>query len=787
MQVLDRKLLREFWDMRMQALAIALVIVGGVSIYVMSLSTLDSLYQTRETYYRSNHFAEVFASLTRAPNALEERIRNLPGVNQVETRVIAYVNLDVPGFTDPVSAHLLSLPDNSPGRLNQILLKEGRLLAPGQSNEVIVCTDFADAHKLTLGDSLSATINGRRKTLTIVGIATSPEYIYQLAPGSMFPDPLRYGVMWIAHKPLGMAYDLDGAFNTISLTLAKGSNAQTVIDQLDVLLKPYGGAGAYARKDQFSNRFLTEELKQLKSIATIFPVIFFGVAAFLLNVVISRLISLQREQIAALKAFGYSNLAVGFQYLKLVFLVVGVGVALGVGVGIWMGQGMSHLYQTFYSLPYMVFVLKPAVIVSATLISLLVALAGTLYAVYGAVRLPPAQAMRPEQPAIYHTTLIERLGLEKHVSQPTRMILRHIERRPLKSLLTLIGISLSCGTLMTGGFQESAINRIVDVQFGLIQSHDLTAIYTQPASKRSLNSLKSLEGVNYAEGFRSVPVRLSFEHRSYRTSMTGVDHNGQLMRLLDTDLKRIPLPQEGVVITDYLAREFGIKPGDFLTVEVLDGHRQTLQVPVVGTTREYLGVNAYMRREALNRLLKEGDVISGAWMSTDPLQQQNVYLALKEMPRIAGVVVRSEAIKAFDDTLAETILVFTLISTLLGASIAFGVVYNSMKIALSERNRELASLRVLGFEKREVAYILLGEMALITLVAIPVGLLFGYGLCAMMALQFQSDLYRTPLYLGPDVFAFAALIIVVSALASGALIWREMEKLDMVAVLKTKE
>jgi len=787
MKAMDRKLWRDLWGMRAQALAIALVIVSGVAVFVMSLSTLDSLYQTRETYYRSHHFADVFGTLKRAPLSLARRIQEVPGVDRVETRVVAYVNIDVAGFAEPVSAHLISLPETGPGLLNRVFLRAGRLPEPGSDDEVLVSEEFAAAHGLGPGDRLRATINGRSEQLAIVGLALSPEYIYQIAPGAMFPDYARYGVLWMARKPLATAYDMDGAFNDVALTLARGANGEDVIDRLDELLKPYGGTGAFARKDQLSHRFLSEELKQQETIATLFPLIFLGVAAFLLNVVVSRLISLEREQIAGLKAFGYSDLAVGLHYAKLVLLIVLIGVVGGIGLGVLLGKGMSNIYREFYSLPYMIYVLRPGVIAAAALISIAVALLGTLHAVRTAARLPPAQAMRPEPPPVYRATVVERLGLQRWFSQPTRMVLRHIERRPLKSLLTTLGIAMACGIMMIGGFQEGAIDYMVGVQFGMSQRGDLTATYTEPTSARSLYSLRSLQGVVHAEGFRSVPARLRFGHRSYRTALEGIEPDGSLMRLLDTDLAAIELPPDGVVLTDYLAELLHIRPGDVLTVEVLEGQRRTLQVPVVATAEQYLGVSAYMQRSALNRLLREGDAVSGAYLAVDERYRKEVYAELKEMPRIAGVVEHASAIRAFYDTLAQSVLFFTFVATLLGATIAFGVVYNSMRIALSERNRELASLRVLGFERGEVAYILLGELALLTLAAIPLGLLIGYGLCAFLAFRFDTDLYRIPLVLHRDVYALAALVVVLSAGVSGLMIWRNLGRLDMVAVLKSKE
>ncbi|MFO7604017.1 MAG: FtsX-like permease family protein, partial [Gammaproteobacteria bacterium] len=388
---------------------------------------------------------------------------------------------------------------------------------------------------------------------------------------------------------------------------------------------------------------------------------------------------------------------------------------------------------------------------------------------------------------IYHTTLVERLGLQRWFNQPTRMILRHIERRPLKSLLTTLGIAMACGVMIVSGFQEGAIDYMVKVQYDMSQREDLLATYTEPTSARSLYSLRSLAGVEQAEGLRIVPAKLQYEHRFYRTSLQGVQAESHLLRLLDHDLQVIPLPPEGVVLTDFLAEYLRVKPGDLLNIEILEGGRPQVQVPVVATVRQDLGMNAYMQRDALNRLLKEDQAISAALLKVDAPQRPEVYRALKDMPRIAGVVEKRSAIAAFYDNVAQTILFFNFITTLLGGTIAFGVVYNSMRIALSERNRELASLRVLGFKRGEVAYILLGELGLLTLVAIPLGFFIGYGLCAYLAFQFDTDLYRIQLVLGKDVYAFAALVVLVSSLLSALMIWRNLAHLDMVAVLKTKE
>ena len=789
MNALDRKLFRDLWHMRGQVVAIAAVIMGGVATMVMSLSTYDSLVTTRDRFYGEYRLADVFASLKRAPEPVAERLAALPGVERLETRVRAGVKLEVAGFSDPITGQVLSLPDVGEAQLNRLYFKRGRSVQPWSTDEVVLSDTFADAHHLRPGDTLAAIIHGKRKRLTVVGVAVSPEYVYQIAPGAMFPDFKRYGVLWMARNALGIAYDMKGAFNQVSLTLARDANEQDVIDRVDAILADYGGTGAYGRKDQFSNRFLSEELKQLCTMATIFPAIFLGVAAFLLNVVLSRLIALQREQIAILKAFGYSYAAIGTHYVKMVLLMALLGVAAGVALGTWFGQGLSHVYsETTFRFPYLDYRLQPGTVLIALAVSALAAVSGTLVSVMRAVRLPPAEGMRPEMPARYRTSLVERLGLQRWLAAPSRMILRHIGRRPLKSLLTVLGIACACGLMMVGNYQKGAIDFMVDVQFRQASREDLALAFIDPTSGRALHELAALPGVDYVEGYRDVPAILRFGQYRHRAALFGIQPEGRLHRSLDSRLRPVAVPPGGVVLTDYLANDIlHVKPGDMLTVEVLEGSRPVRQVPVLGITQQYLGVSAYMQKDSVNVLMREGNTVTGAYLAVEPGTEARLYEKLHDRPRVLGMVANKTAIQSFYATIGEFILFYNLVATVLAGAIGFGVVYNSARIALSERGRELASLRVLGFTRGEIAYILLGELALLTLAAIPVGFLVGIGLVGILVVAFQSELYRLPLILTPENYAMGASVVIVSALLSGVLLWRRLGRLDLVAVLKTRE
>ncbi len=787
MRALNKKLTRDLWRLRGQVLAIAVVIASGVAVLVMSLSALQALTATTDAYYERQRFGEVFASVKRAPRRLVEQIRAIPGVRSVDDRIKYLATLSIEGFEEPVIGQLVSIPEQGQSRLNRLVIRSGRLVSPGHPDEVVLSEPFAEAHGLQPGDTLQALMNSNLRTLTVVGIALSPEYIYTIGPGALMPDDKRFGVIWMGRETLAAVYDLDGAFNDLSLGLLHGTNPQNVIERLDHLLERYGGRGAIARADQISNWFLMNEIRMLKRMSSILPVIFLAVAAFLSNMALSRLIATDRSEIGLMKAFGYSDRQVGWHYAKMVMAMAGVGIILGWFVGAWLGKVNTELYAEFYRFPLLIFRPDPRVFAVGAVVSLIAALTGSLGAVRQAAHLPPAQAMVPPAPPLYRRTGVSDSRLMRWLDQPTRIILRQIERSPLRALFTGIGIAFSVAVMIMALQWLDSIEQIVDVYFSDAQRQDMMVGLVETAPDTTLQEFRRMPGVLAAEPMRSTGVEFHAGNRSHRGSIQGVPPNPQLQQVYDARGRVVRVPPDGLLLSTVLAEKLGVGIGDDVRVEVLEGRRPQRTIPVVDLYETYIGMSAHMDINAFNRMMGEGESLEYVNLLVDYRQVKDLYKELKALPKVASVILKEAAVEEFHNTMAETLMIYVSFFAAFACALGFGVVYNSTRIALSERGRELATLRVLGFHRSEISYILLGEAGLLILVGLPLGCLVGAGLGWVITSAMDSELFRIPLVIKASTNAIAVLVTLAATLVSAAVVRNRLDHLDLIAVLKTRE
>lgn len=786
---LDRMLLRDLRGLRGQMITIALVVACGIASYLALRSAYDSLLFSRDQYYSAFRFADVFAALERAPNSVRTELESIPGVREVETRVVEQVLVPMPDMPRPASGIVISFDARKRGvALNDVYIKRGRDLDSNHRDEVLVLEGFAEAHQLAPGDRLPAVINGTLRSLEIVGTALSPEYIMPIAPGQLTYDPSQVPVLWMSDEVLEAAFRMEGAFNHASLALEPGASVRGVLSRVDAILQDYGGFGAISRDKHSSNYVLTGELTQLDSMAGFVPYLFLFVAALLVNVVLARLVQQQRSIIATLKAVGYRDRTVGLHYLKLVSCIVLSGAALGVVAGAWLGSALTDMYTgQFFRFPLPHYRLEARAVLFSVGVSCGAAVVGAWWSVSSVMRLPPAEAMRPPAPARYRRSLLERLGLWRMLGPATKMVWREVSRRPLRLLLSAVGIAMAVGILVVARSMFDSVEYLIDVQFHRSMREDVTVTFATPVAPDSVSELGKLPGVAYAEGLRTVPVRFRAGHRVRDSSIVGYPESGMLRRLVDTEGKVHGVPPDGIVLTRKLAELLEVSRGDFVTVDFREGDWSTERVRVADFIEEPFGLTGHMHQQALARLLGDTGPVNTALLVVDPLAVASVEHRLKQVPLVVGVSSPGDFKRQFDEQSAAMIGVFTFILTLFAGIIAVGVIYNNARVALSQRTRDLGSLRVLGFTQREIASILVGEQAVQVALAIPLGLWFGRWLSVAMMSNVDPETYRLPVVVSTQTYLFAVAVTLGSALLSALLLHRKLARLDLIGVLKTRE
>ncbi len=787
MRALDRKLLREILRTRGQGIAIAVLVACAIATLVAAVTTWRALQRTRDVLYETHRFPHVFAGLVRAPEPVAARIAALPGVAAVETRVSTEALVDVPGLPDPASALLRSLPDDGEPLLDRLHLREGRLPAPGASDEAVMSEAFAQANRMHPGDRLSAVVNGRWKSLRIVGVGGSPEHVFTVRPGGILNDDLHYGVLWMSRGALAAALDMEGAFNGVAIRLAPGAAEEPVVAGVDRILARFGGRGAYGRDLQTSHRLVTDEIGQMRVMATTIPVVILGVAAFLLALVVSRMVAAQRMQIGTLKALGYADGTVGLHYAALALALVSAGAAVGIAGGYQLGGALASVYARYYRFPAILYEREPGVALAAALLAVAVALAATAGSVRRAVRLAPAEAMRPEPPPTYRPSWPERVGLGRLLSPEGRMVLRDLGRRPARALLSGLGIGAALACTIVAAFTRDATGVLLDHEFGQVAREDLAVHFTQGLGPGAVRELRALRGVREAEPFRAAPASLSAGHRTHRIAVLGLEPGARLHRVVDVRRGPVEVPPTGILLSRELGHRLGVGPGDLLRVAFQEGARRTVDVPVAGLVEDVVGVQAVMDRGALDRISGDGPLVTGAFRDVDPGARAEVGRTLRRMPRVGGVALADSTRLSVERMLEDSLLWFTGVLTLFSVLIAAGVVYNGARLALAERERELATLRVVGFTVGETWRIALGELAVQVAAGIPIGLLAGWGFVELTARATASDLMRLPAVLTPANGVRATAVVVIAALVVALWSRRWLGRLDLVSVLKAKE
>jgi putative ABC transport system permease protein len=785
-KALDRKLFRDVWRLRSQVLTIALVVASGVGGFVGSLCAHTSLAGMRDTFYESARFAHVFAPVRRAPRALVSRLRDLPGVVDLDTGIVASTTISIAGVAEVMTGQIVSLPRRPDAGMNRVVLARGRWVEPDDRDGVLVSKSFASARGLAPGDRLSLLMNGRRQDVQIRGVALSPAFVFAAAHGG-FADDTRFGIVWMPEERLAAAYDMRGAFNLLALRVTDDSRIRPLISALDRELAPYGAAGAYERADQLSHKVLTQEIDEQRVFGTVLPAVFLAVAAFLLNVLISRHIATERTQLAALKAMGYGGGTIARHYFAFTAVIVLTGISFGIVIGYAFGHWMTGLYARVFSFPAFQFALRPAVVLAAVAITLIAGTAATSASVRAVMRLPPAEAMRPPAPARFRRTLLERLRLGRLLPVPARMVVREIERRPVRTALITIGIASSVAIVIAGTWWGAAFDNLVETELFRRDRADVLVALNESSAIAALGEIRRTPGVLAAEPARVIAVRLRHGAREYRTGLIGLDPDTLLHRVQDVDGRDLPLAPGTLILTDRLARRLGVRPGDRVDVEPLEGARHARRWVVAAESGNLMGMNAHATRLDAARLAGEGDTFNLARVRLDAAQDAAFFASVRDTPRIAATGDKRRMVENFRANQQHNLLMFAAILSVFAACIAVGVVYNAARISLAEQSWELATLRVIGLTRAEVSWTLLGQLAAQMAIALPIGWITGRLLAALILRLIRSEEFRIPLVVDLGTYGLASVVMLGAGIVSAFIVRRRIDGLDLIGVLKTRD
>jgi putative ABC transport system permease protein len=787
-KALDRKLLRDLVHLKGQVVTVALVVACGIAGYVAFRSTWHSLKLSKAQYYEQYRFADAFVHLKRAPESVAARLEGIAGVARVYTRLVQAINLPIAGPVQPPFGQIVSLPAGTQPPLNRLVLEGGRMPEPGRTDQAVLLTAFARRFQIEPGDSLPAVVNGTLRTLHVSGLASSPEYVYPIPPGGgLQSEEDRFAVLWMDRTAIAPSFQMEGAFNDAVFSLQPGASETPILREIDRILEPYGGVTAVGQGRQESNYIVTEEMEQLRTWATVVPLIFLSVSAFLVNMVLSRLVSLQRPEIATLKAVGYSDWDIGFHFLKLVCVFVLLGSVLGIAMGVVLGRGLTGLYTDVFHFPFFSYRLSLGVVLVGTSVSLFSAAVGAASAVRSVVTLTPAEAMRPASPAVYRPLLIERLGLSRLISHAGRMVVRELERQPLRTLLSSMGIAACIAILVVGRLTQDAFEQVIDVQFQRAWREDMSITFLDPLPERAVRELAHLPGVRRAEGMRAVGARAEVGPRSRDVAVLGYSQGAELRRVVDRHAQVLALPRDGALVSAQLAKVLQVGTGDTIRLKVLEGERKTYPLQVSGLVEDLAGLQVYMDRSALEGLLGQPPTVNAVLLTVDPPFRPDVERRLNDMPRVASISNRPAIIQNFREESGTSMFIISAVLTAFAATIAIGVVYNNARVALSLRSRDLASLRVLGFTRGEISGVLLSELALQVLVALPLGVVLSRWFTTWVVSMSHPERFRLPGDVSAQRLAFAVLVTLLAAAVSGLVVRHKLDHLDLVGVLKTRE
>lgn len=780
-KTLNQKLLRDLKKIKFQVLSISLIIGSGIMYLMGSLISYKSLLLARDLFYKDYKLANGYHYSQFAPQSIIPIIRKLPGVLEVEERVSERVTIECKEKSRTAKGKILSITQN----LNQLYIERGTL--PLKSSEVAINSSFAKSNQLHPGDTLTILLGGRKVQLQITAIVQSPEFVYIFPEGGFLPDNKNYGILWAQKRTLETLLNRTGAFNEIlfHFQFKNQVEKERTYFAIQQLMDKYASFGVISLDKLPSYSLLNNEFNQLKTTALFLPFIFIFVSSFILQMVLNRIVSKEREQIATLKANGMTSWEIGFHYFLIALIVCSIGTTLGILLGIYLGDVFVDLYSEYFYFPN----LQPILPIESIFVAIIFGFSSGVIGFWTAFRkvnqLQPASAMRPPTPETYKNIQIESWLSNSHLEW--KMVLRNLLKSPIRTILSIVGLSFAIMILILGNFLKDNVDYMVHLQYNIIQREDIMLNFSTLQFISLENHFLNKIGILYTEPIRFVPIRLKKRGIHKETVLYGLEENPILRRIVNDKYNSIPIPKNGILMNKNIANELQIKPGDKVWVEVLEGNQSKFYVFVAGVIEEVLGQGIYISRKLLNKKLKESNVFNQLYIQLDPNKEKFFIQKWKNYPAVATITSKRELVQSFQEVLQRSLLATSIFIMLFTSIIGIGIIYNLAMIILAERIYEMGTLRILGFHTWEIFKILIGEIVLLIMVAIPIGIYLGNILAFWVINLNEGDDFKIPVKIFPKSYFTALGFACLTSSVSFWIIYKKIKEMNLLSVLKIRE
>ncbi len=792
MPVLTRKLRRDIAGNAGVLLTVLAIIAVGTGSFIGLGSAHRILETSRRTYYHAYRFADFWVDVKKAPLSAVESIAKLPGIAEIQSRVIFDVILDVPGVIQPITGRLISTPTRGFNKtINGIHLIRGSGFSDDRDTEIILGEAFAKAHHLNPGDRIGLILNRKRESFTIVGTAISPEYVYMVrGSGDFAPDPEHFGILYVKENYAREVLDFKDACNQIVGQLVPGRerDVDVLLNRIDRMLEPYGVLATTPRERQASHRFLSDEIHGLEISAVIMPSIFLVVAALVLNIVMSRLADRQRTIIGTLKALGYSDRQVLTHYLSFGVAVGLAGGLAGIGLGILLATTMIEVYKIFFQFPTFVYQFNTSLMFLGIAFSLFFAVAGSAKGVWGVLKLHPAEAMRPRPPESGGAVFLERFpGLWRRLGFRTHIALRSLARNHGRTATSIISSALSSAIVLMTLCMRDSMFFLSDYQFDHVAHSDVDIGMRDEGSLAALWEAKQLPGVDDAEPVLGVVCDMRHGRQSRRVAITGLWPGHRLTTPMRLDLKPIDIPPAGLVLSKKLAEVLQVGAGEHLELTPVRGRRETVKAPIISIVDSYLGMECYADTRYLSRIVGESVAVNSVQLAVNPRKLNDLYRTIKELPNAQGIGVRQTTRQNLRNTFIKTMTFSLTLMIFFSGVIAFGSAVNASLTELADRRRDVSTFRVLGYRPYQIAGIFFRQNAVVFAAALLLAFPIGYSMIVLIASNYNTELFRMPVILWPHTVLLAAAIALVFVLVAQYVVYQQIRKLDWLEGIKVKE